>query len=647
MKKHYVPVALIAATLITATAAKRSSDPVLMTVNGKDVPVSEFVYLYEKNNKQQAEPQTLDQYVDMFVNYKLKVADAEAAGLDTTAAFQKEYVGYCNDLAKPYLTDSTVIDTLRRQIYDRMRTSRKVSHIMASAGRTPDERRANRLRLDSIRTAILNGADFGEMAVRYSYDRAAQSNRGSMGWIDPMRLPIPFSEAAYSTPVGQISEVIDDTPYGYHIIRVEDEQPSQGQVRARHILKITRGLSEEDAAVKKAQIDSLYNCIVNGGEDFGDLAARESEDSGSARRGGELDWFGVGMMVPEFEQAAFSLKEGEISKPFTTAYGYHIVQNLGHRGIAPYEEAVPQIDQLIARDIRSHEPRKVKTAELRKRYGVTLDRKVADRVNADIRANGGLDSAMIARLAADYTTLGTVGKNKVLVSDVAKEMPDYNAKVSAEAGVEEFDRVANYVLDNATTAEARSILAATDPAYRNLINEYRDGILLFEISNRNVWDKANKDREGLEEFFKANRDKYRWEKAHYKGIVISATSDSIIDAAKALLSKRDFEEADSIVPVLRDAFGRNIKVERKVFPKGGDPVIDYLGFGEPKPEPQGKWTSWFLYDGAMLIEPEDASDVRVAVINDYQQWLEKQWLDRLHKSYKVKINGKELKKLRK
>lgn len=248
-EKILIPAALIAAAILSGAAKK--NDPTLMTVNGKPVKVSEFTYLYNKNNQQQAEPQTLDEYVDMFVNYRLKVADAEAAGLDTTAAFKKEYDGYCDDLAKPFLTDSTVVEKLSREAYERMKKNVKVSHIMLPIGRTPDERMANRARLDSIRTAILNGADFGDMAVKYSSDRSAQRNRGSMGYVKSGSFPYPFEYAAYNTPVGQISEVIDDAPYGWHIIRVDDVRPDAGEWHARHILKLTRGLDEAAATAKK------------------------------------------------------------------------------------------------------------------------------------------------------------------------------------------------------------------------------------------------------------------------------------------------------------------------------------------------------------------------------------------------------------
>ncbi|MBD5316291.1 MAG: hypothetical protein HDS11_01280 [Bacteroides sp.] len=644
MKKYFVPVAVLAATIISATAAKKSSDPVLMTVNGKDVPVSEFLYLYQKNNRQQAEPQTLDEYLDMFVKYKLKVADAEAAGLDTTAAFRKEYVGYCDDLAKPYLTDSTVVDRLRHEAYERMKTSRKVSHIMLPAGRTPAERAANMQRLDSIRTAILGGADFGEMAVRYSVDRAAVRNHGEMGWINATGLPFPFVEAAYATPVGQISEPFDDAPYGLHIIRVEDEKANPGQVSARHILKLTRGLSPEEAAVKKHQIDSIYTVLKNGA-DFADVATRESEDPGSARRGGDLGFFGPGQMVPEFEAAAFSLADGEISEPFATAYGYHIVQTTAHQPVAAFEDCVADIDRQISADSRANLPRKASLEKFRAQLGGGLNAVELERINADIAANSGLDSLLLAKIRQNPAVLATVGASQIKASDVAGALT-LKAPLTTEVATEVFANTLNTLLDDATATEARANLAQMDPSYRNLINEYRDGILLFEVSNREVWDRSNKDNEGLEAYFNAHKDNYKWDAPRFKGIIISATTDSIADAAKAYLAANPVG-VDSLVQKLRDNFGRNIRIERKVFAQGEDPVVDYLGFNGPNPGQQGKWTGFFLYEGKVLDAPEEAADVRALVVNDYQQWLEQQWLARLEKTYPVKINKKELKKLSK
>lgn len=643
MKKIFIPAAVIAVTLCSAMAKK--NDVTLMTVNGKDVKVSEFQYLFQKNNQQQAEPQTLDEYVDMFINYKLKVADAEAAGIDTTAQFIKEFNGYCDDLAKPFLTDSTVVDRLRHEAYDRMKRNVNVSHIMLPVGQTPDERLANRNRLDSIRTAILDGADFGEMAVKYSSDRSAVRNRGNMGFITAGNFPYPFELAAFTTPVGEISEVIDDAPYGWHIIKVEEERPDRGQVRARHILKLTRGLSEADAAVKKAQIDSIYK-VLRGGADFAAVAARESEDPGSARQGGMLPWFGPGQMVKEFEMTTFELTDSAISEPFATAYGYHIVQRLGHRDVASYDDALAQIDRSIQGDVRSKAPRAAKVAQLRSQFNAKVDNTAMDRAMTVVKNNGGLDSVAIAQLRADWTTMATVGNKKVLVSDVAKKLPSYSSKVSPEAAAVEISKVTENLLDDATVEYARENIAEADPSFRNLINEYRDGILLFDISNRNVWEKSSKDAEGLEEFFKAHRDNYKWDEPCYKAIIVSATSDSIAQAAQTYLAANP-TQVDSLVTKLRGQFGRNIKVERKIFPQGKDAVIDYIGFGGPKPAAKDKWVACFAYDGVLLDAPSEANDVRGAVVNDYQLYLEQEWLKELHVKYPVKINQKALKQLRK
>ncbi|WP_290137273.1 peptidylprolyl isomerase, partial [Duncaniella muris] len=204
-KKPFIISALACAAILSASASK-NADPVLMTINGKDVRQSEFEYLYHKNNLQQLAPQSIDEYIEMFIVYKLKVADAEAAGLHQTDAFTKEFNGYCAELSRPYLRDSIVEKRLIEEAYARMATSRKVSHIMLPLGSTYDEKEANRMKLDSIRTAIVNGsADFGEMAVRYSSDRSARVNNGSMGYINVNSYPYPFEKTAWETPVGEIS----------------------------------------------------------------------------------------------------------------------------------------------------------------------------------------------------------------------------------------------------------------------------------------------------------------------------------------------------------------------------------------------------------------------------------------------------------
>lgn len=639
-KKPFIISALACAAILSASASK-NADPVLMTINGKDVRQSEFEYLYHKNNLQQLAPQSIDEYIEMFIVYKLKVADAEAAGLHQTDAFTKEFNGYCAELSRPYLRDSIVEKRLIEEAYARMATSRKVSHIMLPLGSTYDEKEANRMKIDSIRTAIVNGsADFGEMAVRYSSDRSARVNNGSMGYINVNSYPYPFEKTAWETPVGEISPVIEDAPFGFHIIRVEDERPNPGKVEARHILKLTNGLSEEEGTAKKAQIDSIYNLLASGG-DFDAIARAESEDPGSAANGGRLGWFGPGEMVKEFEDAAFGLKDGGISAPFKTAYGYHIVQTLAHRGIGSLAEESERIKAAISRDMRSVMPETERMAQLKAELGVKIDS--TGLMQARSRMTGDSPAEQLRSLQADNSLIATVGKRVISIGDVINYIPS-----NVLEGANDAFTVLNSGLENkineTVVEETRKNLAENNSEYRNLTNEYRDGILLFEISNRNVWERSASDTEGLQKFFSANRAKYTWDKPHYKGYVIFATNDSIAGEAQKYLATNQVEN-DSLVSVMRANYGRNIKIEKVVTGKGENAIVDNVAFNGERPEAPGRWTAWFGYAGRVIDTPEEANDVRGTVASDYQQLLESEWIKALRKKYKVKLNKKALKAL--
>lgn len=640
MKLHHLSaVALAAATIISATAASRQADQVVMTVNGKDIKKSEFEYLYRKNAQQQDTPQSITDYVDMFVIYKLKVADAEAAGLDTTAAFRDEYNGYCAELAAPYLIDPEVEPRLVDEAYSRMLTTRKVSHIMLPLGTDKAQRAANRQRLDSIRTAILAGADFADMARRYSVDRSAQLNGGDQGYITGGEFPYPFETATYTTPVGQISEVFEDAPYGFHIVKVIDEKPAHGRVSARHILKLTQGLSPEQAKVKRAQIDSIY-ALLKAGADFETLAREQSEDPGSAANGGNLGFFGRGMMVPEFEAAAFSLEPGQISEPFATSYGYHIVQTLEYEPIPDLEKVRPAILNGFKRDSRANMPLTSYLAKVRADRGFAVDPKALSQAYGIIASEPERSKA-IEGLSGSSITLVRIPGHDVTAASVAALIGPGEGNLELM-----FDDALDRALDDATLLWAREQLANTNPDYYNLSNEYRDGILLFEISNRKVWDRASQDTDAQEAYFKAHRDRYTWDQPRFKGCVIFATSDSIASEARGYLAANHVE-ADSLMSAMRDRFGSDIKVERVLTARGDNAIIDEIAFQGPKADPVAKWVAWFPYDYRIIDAPETAADVRGPLSADLQQYFEQQWTTDLRKRYKVKINKKEIDKITK
>ncbi|MCM1521039.1 MAG: peptidyl-prolyl cis-trans isomerase [Muribaculaceae bacterium] len=640
MKKCFLPAALIAAAISGATAAAPQNDPTVMTINGRDISRSEFEYLYNKNNLQQEKPQSIDEYLDMFVVYKLKVADAEAAGIDTTASFVKELDGYCADISTPFLTDTIVREKLISDAWNRMQTLRKVSHIMLPVGTTQAERDANRLKLDSIRNAIIAGADFAEMAKKYSYDRSAVQNGGSMGYFTAGRFPYPFEKASYDTPVGQVSDVIDDAPYGWHIIQVVDEKPNPGLVHARHILKITQEKSPEEIAAQKAAIDSIYTLLKNGA-DFAALATAESEDPGSAANGGDLGTFGVGVMVPDFENAAFATPAGSFSEPFLSPFGYHIVMVEEHKPLGTLQDNRSKILSSIMRDNRKEMPRQARIAELQAKWGFSMDNEGLGKVRlamadkTDAEAFNAVDPSTVVGITPD----GTIKASQVLA-----EIPESTRERDRDPFAT-FERQAKAQLELATVRYGRKEFAKEDAAYRNLVNEYRDGILLFEISNRKVWDRANKDTKAIEDYFNANRAKYAtWDRPRFKGYVVLATTDSIASAAKGYLATHKVER-DSLVKTLHDVFGTDVKVERVVTAKGDNKIVDEIAFQGEKADPVGKWAAWFPYDYRIIEQPVEASDAKAAVSADLQQALEEEWVKSLRKKYKVKLNKKELKRL--
>lgn len=639
MKKGLLSLALVLAS-VAVVQAKGSKDPELMTINGKAVTLGEFEYLYHKNNSQQLAPQTIDEYLDMFVTYKQKVADAESEGIDNTEAFKNEFDGYRRELAEPYLRNKEMEDSIIRAVYSHMQEDVDVSHIMLASKGPGIDAEAQKHTLDSIRTAILNGADFAALARQYSIDRAARKNGGRMGFIPVGRLPYTFEDAAYNTKAGEISPVVE-TPFGFHIVKVNARRPARGQVLAQHILKLTQGLSEEDAAKKKAEIDSI-GALLAAGADFEEIAKKESEDPGSQRNGGRLNWFGAGQMVPEFEEAAFSLQNGEVSAPFKTSYGYHIVKRLDWKPVDSFETMEPMIKNVIQRDERGQMPRKRKIAELRRKFKAGVNAANLALVKNEIVKNGGLDSALIEKYIVSEMEVASMGKQKILLSEVVSEIGAPLAG-TPERQAAQFEERVNLSLDNAVTEAERQDLAVNNADYRNLLNEYRDGMLLFEVSDRKVWTKAKQDKEGLENYFRTHRDKYKWEKPKFKSFVVFATSDSIMQLAKGYLESTDIP-GDSLATDLRKKFGKDVKIEKVIAAQGENNITDYLGFGAEKPEAKGKWAWYFPYRGKILNAPEEAADVRGAVTGDYQGELEEAWVAGLKQKFPAKINKKTLKK---
>lgn len=416
---------LLGAGLGICALAWAAKDPVIMTVNGVDVPKSEFEYLYHKNSQQQLAPQPLEDYVEMFVNYRLKVADAMAAGIDTTAAFRQEMDQYRHDLAAPYMTDSVYLDKLVAEAYGRSREEVPTSHIMIFKAPSAEANATAVAKLDSIRNVVMAGGDFAEMARLYSQDRGSNSRGGSLGYITAGRYPYTFELTAYSIKPGEVSEVIE-SPVAYHIVKTGDHRPARGTVRASHILIMDQKGTPEESAARKARIDSIYEVLKASPSKFEDMAMRYSDDKGSARQGGLLQWFGSGMMVQEFDSVAFALPVGQISEPFRTQFGWHIINKIDRKD-------PPSLDEMRAQEIaRIMNPqdercalvKKNQTAQLAKKHNARLNDALVGKLNSYVASNG-IDSLFYVTFSTpEYVSqeIMKVGKQPVMLQAFLSSM---------------------------------------------------------------------------------------------------------------------------------------------------------------------------------------------------------------------------------
>ncbi|MBQ0120869.1 MAG: peptidylprolyl isomerase [Bacteroidales bacterium] len=641
MKHKLLLSTVLVGSVLLATAAK---DPVLMKINGKDVKLSEFEYLYNKNSKQQVEKETLDQYVDRFITYKLKVTDAEAAKLDTLPSFKKELDGYRDEMVRPFLEDTTVKERLVREAYERFTKNVDVDHLMLSLGKDYADNKKQLALADSLRTVLKNGAVWDSVAAKYTIDPSFARNSGHYGFIRAGQFPYSFEYGVYNTPVGEISQPIR-TDFGIHLVRVNAIRDDEGTVRARHILRLfprTHKPTDEEKQAVKQKIDSIFELVKAGGN-FEELAKQYSEDPGSAKRGGDLGFFSRGQMVPQFDKVSFTLKNGEISEPFETSYGYHIVQRLENKGFMPLEEARPRIEKAISMDERAKMPQMVKLAEAKKQYNYQVNPKLEKHIEDAIKANGGYDSTLVATLRSDNFPAFTYANEATPVSVIAAKL-NPKTKLNDESAKGYFMSLIGDIADAQVMKYYTDNLINDNTEFRNLLNEYRDGMLLFEISNRKVWEGAGKDTTGLKNYFEQNRAKYTWSEPHFKGIILSAKGDSILDAVKADILK--VGHVDSLPTYLHKKYSNSIKMERMVVVKGENQLADFLCFNGPAIPETAKYNRAIILEGGLINAPEVYTDVKGQLTSDYQDVLEKQWVEELKAKYPVVVDKRVLKKLR-
>jgi peptidyl-prolyl cis-trans isomerase SurA len=625
--------------------ALSAKDPVVMTVNGEDVPLSEFEYLYLKNRQQQAELQPINDYADIFKVYKLKVADAKAMGIDTTADFRREYEQYRTELALPYITDSLYIKQLAREAYDRIPTEVQAYHIMRYKTRNGETDRHSVALLDSLRTVIANGGSFSELAAEYSQDRGSSQRGGLVGWLVPMRFPYDFEMAAYNLSEGQVSDVIE-SPVAYHLIMGGKKRENRGLMTASHIMKmIPRNATPEVEAKAKAEIDSLYAVVMANPNSFEDVAIRNSDDKNSARKGGILPSFYSGEMVEEFSDAAYALQDGEISAPVRSQYGWHIIKRLSLKPIESYEKLEPKLIQSVTNpnDVRATMINDRQREAYAKEFKLKTNTSVAKEIDNYVSTNG-VDSLFYNKFCvagANKQLFTYCGYRSITLGDVAPQLEGY-VNTDPESAASELSKRVNTVVRRKLVEAKEEALEATEPEYRNLLHEFRDGSLLYEAGRQKVWDKAANDTIGLNQYFEQHKADYAWSEPRVKGFLVQAANDSVETAVKARLAELT---PDQYITTVRKEFAGKAQIDKVLAPKGVNAMVDYIIYGGSDTRPtNGRYPNYFLYDYRMINAPEDVNDVKGLVISDYQNQLETEWVEEIKDKYPVTVNQKVLKK---
>ena len=633
----------------SANQARNEFQPqeaVLFTVAADSVRADEFMYVYNKNQadsaatlSEEARTQAVRDYLKLYTNFKLKVKAAEDAEIDQQESFKKELAQYQQQLAKPYLVENRVTEQLIEEAYERSKQEVKASHILITLDEnaSPADTLRAYQKIDSLRTLALNGASFAMLAEQYSNDPSAATNGGDLGYFTALQMVYPFENAAYHTAIGDVSPPIR-TRFGYHIIKVHDKRPSRGKIKVAHIMiRVAEGSTTDSSAHQKAQ--QLYEQLRQGG-DWNELTERFSEDVTTRSSGGELPYFGTGNMIESFEDAAFALKnKGDISPPVKTRFGWHIIKLIDRQGLEPLSELRSSLERRIDRSVRSEVMQSEMVDLLKQENGY--------------QAQPEAIQAAIQHLGASPNAAADEGADQVLftMQDTTLTAADYYAFARKQAEAAPDSAVARRTYEE---FEAKSILAYEErhlldkyEDYRRILQEYRDGILLFDIMEKKVWSRAMEDSVGLAEYFAAHREDYRWHE-RVRATMVDAESERILNQVKkdwegkaqplsdeelAKTERKYTQESPLALQI------RNSTYERGESRTAAEAVIDTINWapGEYTVENNGRFY-YILVHEVLPPKLKELDEIKGIVIADYQNYLDQQWITSLQQQYPVEIN---------
>jgi len=627
----------------------QSNDPVLFSVEGKPVSKSEFEYIYTKTNGDKADfsEKSLQEYLDLYVKFKLKVQRAKDMKLDTIPQLQQELAGYRQQLANSYLVDKEVTDRLVREAYDRLQRDIDVSHIMALVrpDATPKDTLNAYQKVNTLLLAIQDGADFAAVAADKSDDKTAKENGGNLGYLTAI-LPdgfYDFETAAYTMKPGEMKIV--KSAAGYHILKVNGSRPARGQVEAAHIL-IRKNPADKGVAAK-VRIDSIYQALTSGSKDFETLAQMLSQDNASAGKGGNIGFFGINRYERPFEDAAFGLDDGKYSTPIETKVGWHIIKKIKNKPAETFDVAKRKLQPRIQKDSRYEA---AKTAMLQR---IKVDGNFKER-SADLEK-------YVSGLTNEFKThkwrpnkdnpqtvlFGLDGDANFTIADFeafAQKNSRDRLRTGRSKNVKEtFDFIYNKFISESLLKYEERQLDKKYPEFKALMREYEEGILLFEATKILVWDKASQDSSGLEQYFATNRGKrkYMWnERAEVSFYSLKKEALPKLKKIKKCAKKRSPEK---MLAKYNKDDNRILLHRTEVVEQGKNKVVDSLKWKKKSISAvevnKRDGSSNFLKIEKILPKSEKTlKEARGYVVADYQDHLEREWVKELKKTYKVEIN---------
>jgi peptidyl-prolyl cis-trans isomerase SurA len=624
---------LLLSLLITTAHAQ-----VLFTYGTRSVSKEEFLKAYNKNNtEEKPSDKAYRDYLDLYIRFKIKVQAALDQKLDTMPSQLAELRAFRVQVVESYMKDEESMNALIEEAMERSAKDIHLAHIFA---KTQDK-------INAAAAELKKGTEFGKVAAQYSDDPAAKTNKGDLGYITVFSLPYDLENVAWSLAPGKSSAPFQSKA-GFHIFKKIDERKAVGKIKAAQILvALPPEVDEQQKQVAKKLADSIYTALQQGAE-FKALAEKYSGDNMSWQTGGEMPEFGVGRYDPVFETTAFSLaKDGDLSKPVQTEFGYHIIKRLqrvpimANRNNATWRE---EIRQQIQSDNRMEVAKK---ALVKKVVAQTGYKKLP--VNQQ-RLWAYSDSILqkknppkFADLNAE-TPLISFGNKNVRLKEwqtYLETIRDFDNLVGGKTPSELFE---NYA-ETAAFDYYREHLEQYNKDFAYQLNEFREGNLLFEIMQRKIWDAAASDSTGLKNYFQSHKDKYWWE-ASADVILFTASNEKAAEDAKKKLRVKYNDWRTYI-----DSSDGMVQGDSGRFELGQIPVLERTNFtnglitASVKNETDNSLTFAYIVKVYRDREQRNFDDARGFVINDYQSELEEKWIADLKKKYPVKVNEDIVKQL--